>query len=195
MTPSNIKSGFKATGLYPFDPTIIPEEAYKPSTASELPGPEIAATSTPRSSPQPGPSSSSPRARFLSGDRIEDAIIDESSSSDDEESANTSTFKELLPTPVKKAPKASNRQPAMNSRAVVLERNLFSKKVETNSSACKTPKVVLRKNEVVIKPPATQTCMKTSSKTVPKNESWYCKLCKQYEIKDMRLCVLCRDYT
>ena len=25
------KAGFKATGIYPFDPSFIPEEAYKPS--------------------------------------------------------------------------------------------------------------------------------------------------------------------
>jgi hypothetical protein len=39
MTPSNIKSGFRATGLYPYDPNAIPEEAFKPSIASELPVP------------------------------------------------------------------------------------------------------------------------------------------------------------
>lgn len=36
MTHDNIVNGFKATGLYPFDPEIIPEEAFAPSALTEL---------------------------------------------------------------------------------------------------------------------------------------------------------------
>lgn len=36
-TPSNVSAGFRATGIYPFDPTIIPETAFAPSTLSERP--------------------------------------------------------------------------------------------------------------------------------------------------------------
>ncbi|KAJ8873449.1 hypothetical protein PR048_024266 [Dryococelus australis] len=36
----NMKSGFKATGICPFNPLIIPEEAFAPSAATELPPPE-----------------------------------------------------------------------------------------------------------------------------------------------------------
>uniref|UniRef100_A0A6P7GVK5 Uncharacterized protein LOC114343427 n=1 Tax=Diabrotica virgifera virgifera TaxID=50390 RepID=A0A6P7GVK5_DIAVI len=32
MTPSNIKSGFSSTGIYPFNPEAIPEIAFAPST-------------------------------------------------------------------------------------------------------------------------------------------------------------------
>lgn len=32
LTVTNIASGFRATGIYPFDPNVIPEEAYGPST-------------------------------------------------------------------------------------------------------------------------------------------------------------------
>jgi hypothetical protein len=39
MTRSNVKSGFRAAGLYAYDPNAIPEEAFKPSIASELPVP------------------------------------------------------------------------------------------------------------------------------------------------------------
>lgn len=75
MTPSIIKSGFKA----PYGPSAIPEEAFKPSTASNLPDPEATepgTTSIPTtssvlgpSSPQPGTSSGllaskRPRARL-----------------------------------------------------------------------------------------------------------------------------------
>ncbi|XP_057330208.1 uncharacterized protein LOC130670746 [Microplitis mediator] len=37
MTQSNITSGFKATGLYPFNPNAIPETAFGPSAVTEVP--------------------------------------------------------------------------------------------------------------------------------------------------------------
>lgn len=37
MTQENIINGFRATGLYPFDPSAIPKEAYAPSILTELP--------------------------------------------------------------------------------------------------------------------------------------------------------------
>jgi hypothetical protein len=35
MTTRNIMSGFRATGIYPFDPHVIPEKAFAPSAVSE----------------------------------------------------------------------------------------------------------------------------------------------------------------
>ncbi|XP_060807694.1 jerky protein homolog-like [Amyelois transitella] len=40
MTHSNIVNGFKATGLYPYNPEAIPEEAFAPSVLSEIPYPQ-----------------------------------------------------------------------------------------------------------------------------------------------------------
>lgn len=40
MTHSNIVNGFKATGLFPFDPQVIPEEAFAPSVLTEIPCPQ-----------------------------------------------------------------------------------------------------------------------------------------------------------
>ena len=34
----NIKKGFKATGLYPFDRNAIPDSMFAPSTVTDLPG-------------------------------------------------------------------------------------------------------------------------------------------------------------
>ncbi|CAH2084962.1 unnamed protein product [Euphydryas editha] len=39
MTHTNIVNGFKATGLYPYNPEAIPEEAFAPSVLSEIPFP------------------------------------------------------------------------------------------------------------------------------------------------------------
>ena len=40
MTQANIKSGFRATGIFPFNPLILPEETFAPGTVSELSPPE-----------------------------------------------------------------------------------------------------------------------------------------------------------
>ena len=40
LTPANVKAGFKATGIYPFDPSAIPDEAYKPSELFSAPSNE-----------------------------------------------------------------------------------------------------------------------------------------------------------
>lgn len=41
MTQSNMTSGFRATGIYPLNPNVIPEDAFAPSTVTELPPPEL----------------------------------------------------------------------------------------------------------------------------------------------------------
>lgn len=62
MTHENIMNGFKATGLYPYNPNAIPDEAYEPSlltatsrTESSCTGPNNPPQTT---SPTPGPSCS-----------------------------------------------------------------------------------------------------------------------------------------
>lgn len=46
MTQNNIVNGFRATGLYPYDPNVIPEEAYAPSMLTQLPDPGLQASNT-----------------------------------------------------------------------------------------------------------------------------------------------------
>ncbi|XP_072931645.1 uncharacterized protein [Epargyreus clarus] len=45
MTKENIISGFRATGLFPYDPSAIPEEAYAPSVLTLLPDPQLSSVS------------------------------------------------------------------------------------------------------------------------------------------------------
>lgn len=58
MTHSNIVNGFKATGLYPFDPNAIPDEAYQPSIPTNHPMQEnqVGELDQSQVSPTPGPS-------------------------------------------------------------------------------------------------------------------------------------------
>ena len=37
VTPQNIKSGFRACGIMPFNPNAIPEKAFQPSTSWHVP--------------------------------------------------------------------------------------------------------------------------------------------------------------
>lgn len=39
MKPENVKSGFKGTGIYPFNPNVIPEQAFAPSDVTETEAP------------------------------------------------------------------------------------------------------------------------------------------------------------
>ena len=52
VTPRNITSGFKSTGIFPFNCDIFREEAFAPSMVSDRPNPE------PQPGPMPGPSAS-----------------------------------------------------------------------------------------------------------------------------------------
>lgn len=53
MTMSNIKAGFRATGIYPYDPEAIPKEAFAPSTATELPNLEETGSPDPEGNGDP----------------------------------------------------------------------------------------------------------------------------------------------
>lgn len=218
MTPSNIKSGFKACRIVPFDPSVIPETAFAPSTKTEMSDPENSeslATSTPicshrtaqtvteELSPQPGPSGiiARPDIRFLPDDKqdpVETAILNERHSSEEENSDtdHVSSFEEIIPTPKTKTRKATNRKPAINSRGVHLEKKLFPtpKEAAAPSTSCRLLKKATRKAKVSKSEVQSSRRMGLKHKSVgkKKNESWFCQICKEDIVKDMmRKCEIC----
>lgn len=88
----------------------------------------------------------------------------------------------MLETPDKIVKSAKNeRQKAINSRALVVKKAVFSNENAT-SKVPSTPKV------------------NSTSKAATKNnnkvdeQDWYCAVCQVAKISDMRLCVVCQKY-
>ena len=217
MTHANLKSGFRATGIYPFNPHIIPEEAFAPSTATEQPPPNTD-NLVPRTTPEQQPSNSHPhvvagssglqskvRQQHLrrdvssSSDSDNSEVLDEpsgpSNDSDNlgspeavQDSSHTS-FTEMLSTPKKRRKITRVMKPAVNSRGVLLKKGIFEDKKEDN------------KNDSQAKNKKVKDATKSGDKMVPKktskkkkSDSWYCAICDEDEVKDMRLCGECGIY-
>lgn len=236
MTQSNMTSGFRATGIYPLNPNVILEDAFAPSTVTELPPPELnnqqssglPDNNQPSTSSDPVPSCSSldqpttllasvahtPPHKTKRPKRCQIVDLDSSSSSDPDDPLevdalcmdrddsppgiesssrkSSSSFYELLATPKRKRKSTRVIRPAMNSRGIELKKNLFQPKEAQPSKPKKGPTT---KQPLTNKPKnkQQQPSKKKTNKTT-EAESWYCSICQEYEVKDMRLCVVCRNF-
>ncbi|XP_068086296.1 uncharacterized protein [Anabrus simplex] len=108
MNLSNISSGFRATGIYPFDRTAIPEEAFAPSSVTHREEEHDVEDNTPLSERL---AALSPGSRDSA--KMKDKI--------------NSPFQELMQSPCMKIKKtiSAPRKQAINYRAQKLTRNLF----------------------------------------------------------------------
>lgn len=195
MTHSNITSGFRATGLYPFNPHAIPETAFAPSVLSEAPAPVPdvmdVENSPPRFSSRPTASETPQPSTSMQEQRIDHTpkrsskmfyrMVYGSSSSDDEDNVplaqvKGASFKQLLPTPAKNTEKTPTvRRKAINYRGTPVTRDLFNKKkIEKKTSKMKKTKGAESSKE--------------------NRESWYCHACKQEEETAMRMCCKCSKW-
>lgn len=168
MTPENIQSGFRATGLYPFDPSAIPDCAFAPSLVSELPLPANILENK-----------SQTEETSDSDDNIALATLKQKlQKANDEHVAKTlnMSFQELLPTPHNKNSKIKKvRRKAINYKAQKVTKDLFNNETTCTSTIPCTSKV---KPSV----PASQP------------ESWYCPACGEDKQIDMRMCIICSKY-
>ncbi|CAG2054953.1 unnamed protein product [Timema podura] len=101
MTYGNIISGFRATGLYPFNPDAIPEEAFAPSLLTESPDPHS----------QNKYDNEIPLANLKTKDSLK------------------SPFHELMPTPNYAVVKAKPRRKALNYQSQRVTKELSKVKV------------------------------------------------------------------
>lgn len=174
MTINNIANGFRATGLYPYNPDAIPEEAFAPSLLSELPNPtnseNIAALSY------------EPEEQDISTANVEDS---DGSATDTENlplsllsNANnpnaetphkidnqptTCEIHEFLPTPKFKVAASAPRKKSLNYRAQEVTKDLFGDKANSTSQITVPSSTV----EAV---PGTSSMIKINKKT-PKSAS------------------------
>ncbi|KAI4461312.1 hypothetical protein MML48_5g00008797 [Holotrichia oblita] len=154
MTPSNIKSGFRATGVYPFNSEAIPEVAFAPSSVTnqdQVREPEDQQENNvemPSTSQEEIPSSAGPSTSGLQKKRLSDTSDDSSRAEDSsfslhDESSNNGhnseeeagqdvttdpnmSFTDMLQTPDEAVTTAKkHRKPAINSRAQVITKDLF----------------------------------------------------------------------
>ena len=208
MTLANIKSGFKATGLYPYDPLAIPEVAFAPSAASELPNPEHSGTQSANtapsssgpekhSSPQPGTSGEADRMCNLRKevDSVESATIHSENETDDPDTTKTS-FSDLLPSPKLKI-RHTSRNISINSKGIVLKKSLFQKgdsEDKAPGSTVGSTRSAVQKSRLSKRARARADETPAKSRLKNKKESWYCSVCNEDAVKDMRMCIRCTQY-
>lgn len=220
MTQGNLVSGFKATGIYPFNPLAIPEEAYAPSSITERPEPTAEintnVTSNKQTSrqmqiddllAQPSTSGTQNVKRHakkhrrklppdISGsyDLSMHSISSHTSLEEDVKLLNSS-FHEVLPTPEKIRKTTRTMKPAINSRGVLLNKKLFDDmKTEAKDIKSKKGQRIMKG-----KKHGNKETKKHSVKSQEKSdsifkESWYCFLCCEDKRIDMRMCGICGTY-
>lgn len=164
MTNENIVSGFRATGLYPYDPSAIPFSAFAPSTLTERP--DNQANKVEDSS--------------NSDDECSLAVLQQrlKKKSENKENFNNS-FHELMETPdlVKKKEEKAARRKTLNYKAQVVTKSLFQRadKPKPSTSSCSTSTSKSPANKDTYSP-------------------WYCPVCKESRQSDMRRCIQCNSW-
>lgn len=199
----NVISGFRATGIYPYDSKAIPDIAFAPSEITEhrFPHDNLAVPSTSNSTPLISRASS---ASILKKQNVEeDSTTSESSddnyslhdSSDDDNTVAAAqelsvSFNDILETPEIETKKDRGaRKKSLNYRAQEVTKALFNEN-KPITAALEKGKKLLRGKKVH------KRGLKKieKEKSSEKSESWYCYLCTEDVVKDMRLCDRCKKY-
>lgn len=191
MSTENLQAGFRATGIYPFNPDILPESAFAPSFLTERADPNPEAAEDPSTSGIPSPkrripvlddaqhetsddesfsdSDNEPLSQYVtkSTSQVKEKVFSAAAKDLEGQGTRDLTFKNIFPTPELKTPAtAQKRRRALNSMAQVVVRDLFNE--PSTSRAGKSKKA--------------------------KEESWYCFICDKDVVRDMRLCAVCSRY-
>ena len=123
MTPTNITSGFRATGIFPFNRSIFPDEDYAPSMVTDRPNQEEPSTSAAADLPVPSHNEPTHATGLEAGvDPVEPpATLPEpnpkhSSSSDD--TGSCAHLGHVSPEVLHPLPKATTRRPRMIRKKV-----------------------------------------------------------------------------
>lgn len=192
-TQKNVKAGFEACGIFPFNPNRIPVEAFAPSQTTEIPLPVSPVTE--------------PLQRVVVPQNHDEDVNDTEEDEDDSnawESDDSSetiqpakrSFNDILSTPNTTNRLSKRKRPSINSRAVQIQKSLFSSPSDPGPSCSNalgippttsTPKTVRSKN-------TTRPHPKKNHGAGISTGSWYCFICKEDRVLDMRCCSLCHRY-
>lgn len=174
MTITNISNGFRATGLYPYNPDVIPEEAFAPSALSELPNPtnseNIAVLSD--ESGEQEISTANVEDSDGSGTDTENLPLSLLSKNNPnagtpqkiDNQSTTCEIHEFLPTPKFKVVATAPRKKSLNYRAQEVTKDLFDDSATNSTSQITVPSS--RVEDV----PGTSSMIKINTKT-PKSAS------------------------
>lgn len=210
LTPVNIKAGFEATGIYPFDPEKNPEEAYAPSLPTQQSAPEVLTYSVSQSTDKQLSTSSShvsiaydesdddiPLSRLCEvkyqssqADKRNVASIISNTHACRQDNEPRISFNQILKTPQKSSNTTSApRKKAVNYLALEVTSSTFQNKENksqlSNIASSSIPKHKQTRNK---------DKERSKNKRSDASESWYCFLCKEDRVADMRLCSMCASY-
>ena len=186
LSITNIQNGFRKCGIYPLDQDALPDHAFAPSEVTRLPDvtPTVASESNqtdtiPQSSTMEYPSTDQQLPTTS-----KEAVLPGTSR---DEMVNKVSFTSIISTPPKKVKKDDDRalrRKSINYRATVVEKSLFSADRVSN---------LKRKKE---NPSDQKKKKKQKISTVTQKENvadeWYCSICGEYSVQDMRSCGNCQ---
>lgn len=226
-TPRNVSAGFRATGIFPFDPSAIPEQAFAPSemtrrdneddngsieqiTLQSISNEKVQEMTQVLAQEQSKRDiKKTTRKRMYSSESSSEAsevisLHDESSDAELETS-----FQDILKTPEVKKKPVQNRAKSLNYKAVVVSKALFKandndgiptpnitkiKQTKGKKVGGKTKGDEIKKGKGKIVP-SVKDLLEAGPSSARVNEvSWFCNVCKEDRVADMRLCVQCSKY-
>ncbi|KAJ8965827.1 hypothetical protein NQ314_003894, partial [Rhamnusium bicolor] len=209
LTPANIKAGFAATGIFPFNSEAIPEVAFAPSVvtqAEEQPREEpiVKPTINERlTSPTAGPSNIR-KLKITTTDYSSDSTDDNSEeeripflddSNDDNESMNLLTNQLWKCWRPQKKMSSGGKGNSFNTnmKATTTPKATTAPKATATSKVTTTPKITTTPKATSPKATTKKNDSK-NGKQKADNENWFCAFCQLNEIGDMRLCSVCARY-
>ncbi|XP_022821491.1 uncharacterized protein LOC111352973 [Spodoptera litura] len=170
MTISNITNGFRATGLYPYNPDAISEEAFAPSALSELPVPsnrkniavfsdalreQATSTGNVEDSDGSGTDTENLPLSLLSKNKSPNSGTPNKIN----KQSTTCEVHDFLPTPKFKVKPTLPRKKSLNYRAQEVTKDLFGDNATNSTSQITVPSS--RKEDV----PGTSSMMKINTKS------------------------------
>ncbi|KAI4455369.1 zinc finger phd-type [Holotrichia oblita] len=212
MSISNIQSGFKSTGIFPFDPSVIPEVAFAPSmltfrsldeTIEQKNGNDSSGDELPLSPPisvkkDTLDEKANDTKTSLSKKETESVAREHDTTSKspkikvlditvikpppDEANCNTNKFRQLLPTP----DFVIRRQVTPRRKAINYKAQLLKRDLFSERSS---PKPTKTKQKLTNSEHASQNCRKGSDIS-----DWMCSICAEKRVEDMRRCAVCHSW-